>query len=62
MSREFGEYVALASSQWRLKVFYFNVIFVSFKRSWQECDYAAIILVAPKVLENILQENAKLLV
>jgi len=35
--------------------------YVGFKKAWQERDYAAIITVARKIPENVLQEDPKLL-
>ncbi|HPH11563.1 MAG TPA: DNA methyltransferase [Thermotogota bacterium] len=58
---EFQEYVALASSQRRLKVFRLEAIRAGFKKAWQERDYAIIIAVARKIPEAILQEDPKLL-
>lgn len=59
--REFEEYVALASSQRRLKVFRLEAVRAGFKKAWQERDYATIIAVARKIPENVLQEDPKLL-
>jgi len=59
--KEFHEYVALASSQRRLKVFRLEAIRAGFKKAWQERDYAIIIAVARKIPEAILQEDPKLL-
>ena len=59
--REFEEYVALASSQRRLKVFRLEAVRAGFKKAWQERDYANIIAVARKIPENVLQEDPKLL-
>ena len=59
--KEFGEYVALASSQRKLKVFRLEAVRAGFKKAWQERDYAIIITVAHKIPENVLQEDPKLL-
>jgi len=59
--REFEEYVALASSQRKLKVFRLEAVRAGFKKAWQERDYATIIAVARKIPENVLQEDPKLL-
>ena len=59
--KEFQEYVELASSQRKLKVFRLEAIRAGFKKAWQERDYATIIAVARKIPENILQEDPKLL-
>ena len=59
--KEFQEYVALASSQRKLKVFRLEAVRAGFKKAWQERDYATIIAVARKIPENILQEDPKLL-
>ena len=45
----------------RLKVFRLEAVRAGFKKAWQERDYAAIITVARKIPENILQEDPKLL-
>jgi|GEM_PF-31432 len=59
--REFQEYVELASSQRKLKVFRLEAVRAGFKKAWQERDYATIIAVARKIPENVLQEDSKLL-
>jgi len=59
--KEFEEYVALASSQRKLKVFRLEAVRAGFKKAWQERDYATIITVARKIPENVLQEDPKLL-
>jgi len=59
--KEFQEYVALASSQRKLKVFRLEAIRAGFKKAWQERDYVTIIAVARKIPETILQEDPKLL-
>jgi hypothetical protein len=58
---EFEEYVALASSQRKLKVFRLEAVRAGFKKAWQERDYATIIAVARKIPENVLQDDPKLL-
>lgn len=57
--REFEEY--RNSKERRLKVFRLEAVRAGFKRAWQERDYAAIIAVARKIPENVLQEDPKLL-
>ncbi len=57
--KEFEEY--RTSSQKRLKVFRVEAVRTGFKKAWQERDYANIIAVARKIPENVLQEDAKLL-
>jgi len=57
--REFDDY--RESKQKRLKVFRLEAVRAGFKKAWQERDYATIIAVARKVPENVLQEDAKLL-
>ena len=59
LMREFDEYREL--KQKRLKVFRLEAVRAGFKKAWQERDYATIIAVAQKIPENILQEDAKLL-
>ena len=59
--KEFQEYVVLASSQRKLKVFRLEAIRAGFKKAWQERDYVTIIAVARKIPESILQEDPKLL-
>ena len=59
--KEFQEYVELASSQRKLKVFRLEAVRAGFKKAWQERDYATIIAVARKIPENVLQEDPKLL-
>ena len=59
LMREFEEY--RESKQRRLKVFRLEAVRAGFKKAWQERDYAAIIAVAEKVPETILQEDSKLL-
>ena len=59
--KEFGEYVALASSQRKLKVFRLEAVRAGFKKAWQERDYAVIVAVADKIPNNVLEEDPKLL-
>lgn len=44
-----------------LKVFRLEAVCAGFKKAWQERDYATIIAVAEKIPEDVLQEDAKLL-
>ena len=57
--KEFEEY--RTSVQKRLKVFRLEAVRAGFKKAWQERDYAAIVTVASKIPENILNEDPKLL-
>jgi hypothetical protein len=57
--KEFEEY--RDSKQKRLKVFRLEAVHAGFKRAWQERDYTTIIDVARKIPEDVLQEDAKLL-
>ena len=57
--REFEDY--RTSSQKRLKVFRLEAVRAGFKRAWQDRDYDTIIAVAQKIPEDVLQEDAKLL-
>jgi len=57
--REFDDY--RITKQKRLKVFRLEAMRAGFKKAWQERDYATIIAVAEKIPENVLQEDAKLL-
>lgn len=57
--KEFEEY--RTSSQKRLKVFRLEAVRAGFKKAWQERDYAAIIEVARRIPEDVLQEDPKLL-
>ena len=59
LMREFEEY--RESKQKRLKVFRLEAVRAGFKKAWQERDYATIIAVARKIPDNVLQEDAKLL-
>lgn len=57
--REFNEY--RESKQKKLKVFRVEAVRAGFRSSWQQSDYAAILAVAEKIPEDILQEDAMLL-
>ncbi|HLI77599.1 MAG TPA: DNA methyltransferase [Acidobacteriaceae bacterium] len=57
--REFQEY--RTSTQKRLKVFRLEAIRTGFRWAWQQNDYAAILAVAEKIPEDILQEDPMLL-
>lgn len=57
--KEFEDY--RTSSQKRLKVFRLEAVRAGFKKAWQERDYATILNVARRIPENVLQEDAKLL-
>jgi DNA modification methylase len=57
--REFDEY--RDSKQKKLKVFRVEAIRAGFRSSWQQNDYAAILAVAEKIPEDVLQEDAMLL-
>lgn len=57
--REFQEYVQ--SKQRVLKAFRLEAVRAGFKKAWQEREYPTIISVAEKIPENVLQEDAKLL-
>jgi predicted RNA-binding Zn-ribbon protein involved in translation (DUF1610 family) len=59
LMREFEEY--RESKQKRLKVFRLEAVRAGFRKAWQEREYATIIAVARKIPENVLQEDAKLL-
>ncbi|MBC2732794.1 MAG: DNA methylase [Desulfobacteraceae bacterium] len=59
LMREFEEY--RESKQKRLKMFRLEAVRAGFKKAWQERDYVTIITVARKIPENVLQEDAKLL-
>lgn len=45
--REFEKY--LESKQKHMRVLHLEVVWIGFKKAWQECDYAKIIAVARKV-------------
>jgi hypothetical protein len=49
------------SKQKQLKVFRLDAVRAGFKHCWQSRDYATIITVARRIPENVLQEDAKLL-
>lgn len=57
--REFEEYKT--STQRKLKVFRTEAVRAGFKTCWQERDYGAIVKVAEKVPDAVLQEDEKLL-
>lgn len=57
--REFDDY--RTSTQKRLKVFRLEAVRAGFKKAWQDRDYDTIIVVAQKIPEDVLQEDAKLL-
>jgi 16S rRNA G966 N2-methylase RsmD len=57
--REFHEY--LTSTQKKLKVFRLEAIRTGFRWAWQQNDYDAILDVAAKIPEDILQEDPMLL-
>jgi len=57
--REFGEY--RATNQKKLKVFRLEAIRTGFRSAWQQNDYDAILGVAEKIPEDVLQEDAMLL-
>src|SRR5262249_33888228 len=57
--REFAEY--RDSKQKKLKVFRLEVIRTGFRSAWQQNDYNAILDVAAKIPEDVLQEDAMLL-
>lgn len=57
--REFDEYAA--SELRRLRLFRLEAVRAGFRRAWQNQDYAAIVKVASKVPEAVLNEDPKLL-
>jgi biotin operon repressor len=57
--REFGEY--RESKLKKLKVFRVEAVRAGFRFAWQQNDYAAILAVAEKIPDDILQEDAMLL-
>lgn len=57
--REFGEY--RETKQKKLKVFRLEAIRTGFRWAWQQNDYNAILDVAEKIPEDVLQEDAMLL-
>lgn len=56
--REFDEY---AAGKGKLKPFRIEAVRAGFKRAWQERDYKTIISVAERLPQDVLQEDAKLL-
>jgi len=56
--KEFAEY--RAATQRKLKVFRLEAVRAGFRKAWQEKDYAAILEVARKIPEDVLQEDDKL--
>ena len=57
--REFDDY--RDSTHRRLRVVRLEAVRVGFRRAWQQQDYAAIIAVAQKIPDAVLQEDPKLL-
>ena len=57
--REFDEY--RASTQRRLKLFRLEAVRAGFRRAWQTKDYATIIEVGGKIPDDVLRDDAKLL-
>jgi len=57
--REFAEYREL--KQKKLKVFRLEAIRAGFRWAWQQNNYSAILDVAEKIPEDVLQEDAMLL-
>jgi predicted RNA methylase len=57
--KEFREYRETA--QKKLKVFRLEAVRTGFRRSWQEADYQAILDVAGKIPNDVLQDDAMLL-
>nr|HRC83533.1 DNA methylase [Rectinema sp.] len=56
--KEFESYKTAAR---RLKVLRLEAIRAGFKKAWQELDYQAIVDIAKKIPENVLEEDPKLL-
>lgn len=56
--KEFEEYKEVKK---KLKVFRLEAVRAGFKKAWQERDYAAIVAVADKIPNNVLEEDPKLL-
>lgn len=56
--KEFEEYKQVKK---KLKVFRLEAVRAGFKKSWQERDYATIVVVADKIPNNVLEEDPKLL-
>ena len=57
--REFDEY--RGSPQRRLKLFRLEAVRAGFRRAWQAKDYTMIVQVAPKIPDDVLHEDPKLL-
>ncbi|HOQ98926.1 MAG TPA: DNA methyltransferase [Anaerolineae bacterium] len=57
--REFDDY--RRSKERKLKVFRLEAVRAGFRRAWQEKDYQTILEVAAKIPDDVLQEDAKLL-
>lgn len=57
--REFGEY--RTTNQKKLRVFRLEAIRTGFRSAWQQNDYDSILNVAEKIPEDVLQEDAMLL-
>ena len=57
--REFEEYREAKTK--RLKVLRVEAVRAGFRKAWQDRDYVTILEVAAKIPENVLQEDAKLL-
>lgn len=57
--KEFGEY--REAKERKLRVFRLEAIRAGFRAAWQKNDYAAILDVAAKIPEDVLQEDAMLL-
>jgi len=56
--KEFEEYKQMKK---KLKIFRLEAVRVGFKKAWQEKDYAAIVAVAEKIPNKVLEEDPKLL-
>jgi hypothetical protein len=56
--REFGEYL---QGKGRLKIFRSEAVRAGFSHAWKERDYAAILKVAERLPETVLQEDQQLL-
>ena len=56
--KEFEKYKKVKK---KLKVFRPKVVRAGFKKAWQESNYAVIITVTEKIPNNVLEEEAKLL-
>lgn len=57
--KEFASYVE--ASQKKIKIFRLEAVRAGFRKAWQERDYKTIIEVAKKIPNEVLQEDAKLL-